>query len=85
MAEKYENFQQMRAWLRATPFRPFEVTLVDGKHYEVQHPENMLIPANPRDSFIGVLNKAGSIELFNALVVSSVRVIPSRGKRRKAS
>jgi hypothetical protein len=50
----------------------------------VQHPENMLIPANPRDSFIGVLNKAGSIELFNALVISNVRVIPSRGKRRKA-
>ncbi|GDX99258.1 hypothetical protein LBMAG48_16620 [Phycisphaerae bacterium] len=85
MAEKYENFQQIRSWLRMSPFRPFEVILVDGRRYEVQHPENMLLPANPRESLIAILNKSGSIEMFNSLVISVVRPIAPRTKRRKAS
>jgi hypothetical protein len=26
-------------WLRAVPFRPFRLVLVDGKTYEVRHPD----------------------------------------------
>lgn len=26
-------------WLKAQPFRPFRITLVNGESYEVRHPE----------------------------------------------
>lgn len=84
MAEKYENFQLLRVWLRQSPFHAFEVVLVDGRKYAIQHPENLMLPRNPRESLIAVQNARGDIELFNALVISAVRPLSRRGKRRKA-
>jgi hypothetical protein len=26
-------------WLRASPFRPFRIVLVDGKTYDIRHPD----------------------------------------------
>jgi hypothetical protein len=34
----------IRDAMRAQPFRPFDLKLVDGTHYVVNHPEHVAIP-----------------------------------------
>lgn len=44
--------QELRAALRATPFRPFVVHMADGRSCEVRHPDFLLIGPNGRTAFV---------------------------------
>jgi hypothetical protein len=35
--------EELRGFLRAQPFRPFRVNLTDGRHFDVRHPDMMLV------------------------------------------
>jgi hypothetical protein len=35
--------EDLREYIRRQPFRPFRVTLTDGRTYEVRHPEMLMI------------------------------------------
>jgi hypothetical protein len=79
------SMEELRQIVKASPFRPVEIVLVDGRRFPVEHPENMLVPPGSRDTLIAVLNKNGVIELVNTLVISTIRPLPVRkNKPRKA-
>jgi hypothetical protein len=35
--------EDIRAFLKETPFQPFRITLTDGRTYEVRHPELAMV------------------------------------------
>lgn len=35
--------EDLHAFLRHRPFRPFRITLTDGRSYEIHHPELMMV------------------------------------------
>ncbi len=35
--------EDMHRFLRRRPFRPFRITLTDGRSYEIHHPELMMV------------------------------------------
>jgi hypothetical protein len=48
------NPQELQSLLRVRPFEPFRIHLTDQQHYDIRHPEMMLIGA--RTAAIGVQN-----------------------------
>jgi hypothetical protein len=44
--------QELRAALQALPFRPFTVHMVDGRSFEVRHPDFLLVGPNGRTAYI---------------------------------
>jgi len=43
--------QELRAALRATPFRPFTARMADGRAFEVNHPDFLLLAPSGRTAF----------------------------------
>jgi hypothetical protein len=68
------NAETIREWLNRRPFEPFELRLLNGEHYQVQHPEllalgkNRLIVVDPNtDRFVHVaLVHVNSIEALQS-------------------
>lgn len=54
----------IRFALRAQPFRPFELKLVDGSVYKVKHPDYLIIPPvnRPREAIFFTPGSAGEDE-----------------------
>jgi hypothetical protein len=46
------NSQELRAALRAVPFRPFTVHMTDGRSFEVRHHDFLLLGPNGRTAFV---------------------------------
>jgi len=59
--------QQFREAIRAQPFRPFTIHLVDGRHYTVVHREYASVGPNNRTAF--VYRHDGIGELIDLLLV----------------
>ena len=45
------TIQELRAALRATPFRPFTVHMADGRVFLIRHPDFLLVGPNGRTAF----------------------------------
>jgi hypothetical protein len=45
------TIDRIRDAMHAQPFRPFDIKLVDGKHYTVKHPDYIAVPPgnHPRE------------------------------------
>ena len=43
--------QQLRAALRAVPFRPFEIHMADGRSFHVPHPDFLLMTPSGGTAF----------------------------------
>lgn len=73
---------QVRALTTASPFRPFQVRLADGRHFEVRHPENIAMSPNGRD--MTVYDERGEMHLLEALLVIELTPIerPASARRK---
>lgn len=45
------TIQQLRAALKAVPFRPFDVHMADGRSFHVPHPDFLLMSPSGRMAF----------------------------------
>lgn len=45
------TIQQLRAALRAIPFRPFDIHMADGRTFHVPHPDFLLMSPSGRMAF----------------------------------
>jgi hypothetical protein len=55
------DVEPIREALRIQPFRPFELKLVDGSHFTIEHPDWITIPpvSRPRELWVFVVRGAG--------------------------
>lgn len=53
--------EQLREWLRRTPFRPFRIQVSGGPSYDVAGPDWMMV--TPRTTAVGVPGQAGDGEV----------------------
>lgn len=63
--------EQLRKLHRATPFKPFEIHLADGRSLPVEHPEVLAI--TPPGRTIGVGLTDGTVEIVDLLLVTSLK------------
>ena len=63
--------EQLRKLHRATPFKPFEIHLADGRSLAVEHPEVLAIA--PPGRTIGVGLTDGTVEIVDLLLVTSLK------------
>jgi hypothetical protein len=71
---------RIREFHRATPFRPFDIFLADGRRVVVDHPELMAIYPSGRTIAVVANN---SLEVLDLLLVTSLKE-RSNGRPRKA-
>lgn len=72
------NFKKsLRAFIRRRPFKPFEVELVSGGRFTVEHPEALAHSG----SVAVYLDPRGDIKPFDSDSVSQVADVPRRGSR----
>ncbi len=62
--------EALREHLRAAPFRPFVVQMVDGRRFEVPHPEFAAI--NRKGTEFYVLNQNDTAVSLSTLLVASL-------------
>jgi hypothetical protein len=60
----------LRPALRASPFRPFILRLVDGREIPVRHPEFVAVSPNGRQAFS--FNEDDSWTIMEPLLISSL-------------
>lgn len=68
--------EQLRMFLRSTPFQPFSIHIFDGRQVVVEHPDAALV--NEPGRTIAVINAEKVIEVINLLLVTSLRPIKQR-------
>jgi hypothetical protein len=79
-------------WVRATPFRPFRITLNTGRSYDIRHPEMVRVGR----SYINIYSFAGEpadphekMEMVSLLLVERIEPLeaptsaPSAGRPEK--
>ena len=66
--------------IRAKPFAPFEVRMVDGQKYRFRSPEQLIVSR----SAILTLDKNNDVEIISLVMIASVHVRNRRnGRSRK--
>ena len=68
------NANDIRKLITAQPFEPFEIVLVDGRKFLIDHPDYIFAPPMPRATWVLVVDDDGAGEHINTLVISSVRI-----------
>ncbi len=78
------NLEEIRTFKHRAPFEIFEVVLIDGRAFEVRHPDFILIP--PKGTWVYIADPTGHVEHINTLVIGSIRLVKTKpkGRRRKA-
>lgn len=64
--------QKLRELLAANPFRPFQVTLADGRKFSITSPDMIWMPAEGRGGLHMFLPEEDRIVSANLLLVTSV-------------
>ena len=72
---------QVRAMVRAEPFRPFLVKLADGRQFEVRHPENIACSPNGREMTVYEGDQMHLIEMLLVIELVPVKE-PTTAKRK---
>jgi hypothetical protein len=73
---------QVRLMQTSQPFRPFLVTLADGRQFEVRHPENISCSTNGREMVVH--DDAGMHLIEQLLVVELTPAERPASARRKS-
>lgn len=64
------NAQDIARYLQARPFRPFRVSLTDGRSYLISHPEMMMLERTSAE--IGIPSRELSHPIFDHIVTVSL-------------
>jgi hypothetical protein len=64
------NAFALRDALRLQPFKPFTMTLVDGRSYEIRHPELVIVSPKGRQAII--VNEDESWSVLEPLLILSL-------------
>jgi hypothetical protein len=76
--------ESIRQFNRAVPFVPYEIHTAGGEHYEVPHPDFILI--SPRGSFVVVIDPNDPKERphhLNALLIERASLLNGQKQRRR--
>lgn len=76
------NSSDIHKFITHQPFQPFEIVLVDGRRFLVEHPDFVFAPPVPRATWAIVVDRDGAAEHINTLVISSVRPVNGASKHR---
>ena len=71
--------EQLRVFHRATPFKPFEIYLADGRILDVNHPEGLAM--TPSGRTISVAMPDDTLQIVDLLLVTSLKPLPNGGKK----
>ena len=74
------TIEQFRAFWRARPFVPFAIQLADSREVQVRHPEDALV--NEPGRTVAAVNKDKVIEIIDLLLVTSLRPLNGKARRR---
>lgn len=66
------TIDQVRKLHRATPFKPFDVHLADGRSLAVEHPEILAVIPPGRTIVVGLAD--GTAEIVDLLLVTSLKL-----------
>jgi hypothetical protein len=72
------TIEQLRAMLRAQPFRSFRIHLADGRNVDVEHPEFLAQSHSGRT--VIVTKRDDTFEVIDLLLVTSLEAINGRPK-----
>ena len=72
--------ESIREFNRAVPFRPYEIQMASGEHYEVQHPDFIFI--SPKASFVIVFDAKEHPYHLSTLLIEGVSPQKSRRGRK---
>lgn len=83
------TIERLRKAARAEPFRPFVVSLADGRRFRVRHPECILITPKASPTFV-VAEKGEDYSIIDLLLVTSLdytngQTTSHRRRRRRES
>ena len=62
--------ESLRQHLRAVPFEPFVIQMVDGRRFEVPHSDFAAI--SPRGTEFAAFREDGTTAILNTLLVASI-------------
>jgi hypothetical protein len=65
--------------LRAQPFRPFTMRMVDGRDFLVPHPEFAFIPPNMRHTVLIANTRTEAVTVLDAIMIASVSFTENGG------
>lgn len=65
------TIERLRTAYRATPFRPFTISLADGRKFKVNSPEFILVPPAAQRTFV-VVEDEESYSIIDLLMVTSI-------------
>jgi hypothetical protein len=67
------ELSQLRDTIKAQPFKPFTLTLVDGRRYLVPHPEFLWVPPGKRYTMAFYNNEeAQALTMVDAVMISTI-------------
>jgi hypothetical protein len=75
--------EEIRRFIKAQPFEPFELELVTSRVLKVHHPDWLLIPPTPRAPYLVWVDRDGVAETINTSLVVAVRPQRPKPPRRK--
>ena len=62
--------EELRKWIRAVPFQPFQIELSSGRALKVPHPDHILVTSG---GMVAVEDDAGLVDVIAALHITSIR------------
>ena len=65
------TIEQLREAVHARPFRPFTISLADGRRFRVRSPEYILLPPKAQRTFI-VAESGEDYRIIDLLLVTSI-------------
>jgi len=68
--------QQLKATLRQTPFRPFTIRMVDGRSFQVPHPEWVILSPSGRTAI--VFEPDDSHSVLDVMLMNELKVPPPK-------
>jgi hypothetical protein len=75
------TIDQLRKAVRAEPFRPFTISLTDGRRFDVPHREFIWIPPEAART-IGVAGSGEDYSIIDLLLVTSLDFDRAKSRRR---
>ncbi len=70
---------QIKDLMKSQPFRPFVLRLVDGREFDVPHPEFIFIPPNMRHTVLVANRQTEAVTIVDSVMIASVRFAEDGG------